>query len=225
MPTWFPTPILAIVLGAFAVALIVAWFKRQRENRRLEDVVAWAAGRGFTIAAASKTIAEAGLAPELTTLPLFSRGRRQRVRHVIRGTLPYGQVLLFDQRYTVQSGKHSTTFEQTVAAFEHSSPIPAFDLQPEGLFSRIGQALGLPDIDLESQPEFSRRYQLRGPDSTAVRLLFERGAAAHLAETTGWWVQAAGNWLIVFRHDERPTAEHLSEYLETVGAIVRFLRG
>jgi hypothetical protein len=224
MPTWFPAPILAIILGAFAVALIVAWFKKQRETRRLEDVITWAAGRGFTVAAGSKTIAEAGLAPELTALPLFSRGRRQRVRNLIRGTTPEGALLLFDVRYVVQSGKHTTSIEQTVAAFERASPLPAFELQPEGFFSRLGQAFGVPDINLESHPEFSRLYQLSGPDAAAVQRLFEGEAATYLEQTTGWSIQAGGSWLIVFRHDKRPAVAQLSEYLETVGAIVRVIR-
>ena len=37
-----------------------------------------------------------------------------------------------------------------------------FEMRPENLLNKIGAALGRQDIDFDSNPEFSRRYLLRG---------------------------------------------------------------
>jgi len=221
MPEWLPWPILAVILGAFAVAAAVMAFQRRRERQRAEEMIAWAAMLGFTITIGSKPLREAGLSEELTGLPLFTHGRAPRVRNVVRGRTPEGELLLFDFRYTVQSGKHTTTIEQTVVAFERPAALPAFELRPEGVFARIGQAFGATDIDFDSNPEFSKKYQLRGQDPDAVRRLFEREAVPCLAQTSGWSVEGARHWLIVFRHGRRQAVEGLTAHVESVRTIAR----
>lgn len=221
-----PWPVVALLLGSGAVLLIVLYFDREREKRRLEDLVSWAATRGFTIEAGSRAARETGLPPELLALPVFGRGRGQKVRNLIRGRGVEGTELIFDYRYTTQSGKHSATLEQTIAAFEFpGAELPGFELRPEGLFARIGQAFGNPDVDFDSSPEFSRHYQLRGRDPAAVRRLFERQALAHLAPTTHWSVEGSGAWMIVFQDSRRQKPDDLTPFLEQARAVARSIAG
>lgn len=221
-----PWPVVALLLGSGAVLLIVLYFDRERERRRREDLVSWAATRGFTIEPGSRPAREAGLPPELMTLPVFSRGRAQKTRNLIRGRGAEGAELIFDYRYTTQSGKHSATLEQTIAAFElPGAGLPAFELRPEGLFARIGQAFGNPDVDFDSSPEFSRHYQLRGSDPAAVRRLFERQAVAHLAPTSGWSVEGASSWMLVFQDSRRQKPDDLTPFLESARSVARSIAG
>lgn len=221
-----PWPVVALLLGSGAVLLVVLYFDRQRERRRTEDLVSWAAARGFTIEPGSRAAREAGLPPELTALPVFARGRSQKTRNLIRGRGSEGAELIVDFRFTTQSGKHSATLEQTVAAFEFpGASLPAFELRPEGLFARIGQAFGNPDVDFDSSPEFSRHYQLRGPDPAAVRRLFERQAIARLAPTRGWSVEGAGNWMLVFQDSRRQKPDDLTPFLEQARSVARSIAG
>lgn len=224
MPDWIPWPILALTLGFMAVAAVVLVFDARRERRRIEELTTWAASQGFTIAAGLKGLAESGLSTVLIGLPIFRRGRTPRVRNLIRGMADGQPMLLFDFRYTVQSGKNSTSIEQTIVAFERGhQTFPSFELAPEGLLSRIAQAFGAPDIDFEHNPEFSSEYQLKGQDADAVRHLFERSAVSYLAHAPGWSIQGTGNWLIVFRHDRRVKPEDLSFHLEQVRQVARTL--
>ena len=134
-------------------------------------------------------------------------------------------LLVFDLRYTVQSGKNSSSIEQTVVACElRDEDFPAFELRPEGLFSRIGQALGEPDIDFDSNEAFSRQYQLRGRDVETIRRLFERHAVAFLAESEGWSIEGSGSWLIVFRHGRRQKVDDMSSFIESARMVMQTLR-
>jgi hypothetical protein len=219
-------PVLGLVLLAFALLAVAVLFERRRERHRLEQLTGWVATRAYTIEAAIRPVAEAGLAADLVSLPLFRRGRGQKVRNVIRGRTPDGTALLFDFRFTTQSGKQTATTEQTVAAFELPGPgLPWFRLSPEVFFQKIGQALGDPDIDFDSNPEFSRKYQLRGSDPDAVRRLFEREAVTCLAGLDGWSAEGGGAWLIVFRHDHRPKPDDLTAFVDDARAIARAITG
>lgn len=97
-------------------------------------------------------------------------GRRHQARNILRREVPPLDVVLFDYRYTVGSGKHSNTIDQTIAVFRSNRlRNPPFVIKPEGFFSRVGALIGVQDIDFEDSPEFSRKYVLQGPDEEAIR--------------------------------------------------------
>jgi hypothetical protein len=217
-----PWQLLVGIVAVFAVLGIAVYLEYLRERKRLEDLATWAAGMRFTIEGGSRDASAAGLPLELLALPLFNRGRARKVRNLIRGRDQDGATLVMDYRYTTQSGKNSATFEQTVAAFElPAAALPSFELRPEGLFARIGQLFGSPDIDFESNPEFSRRYQLTGADQEAVRRLFERHAVGYLAGQEGWGVEGAGAWLIAYRPQRRQKPEDYTTFLGQARMIMR----
>lgn len=222
---WMSWPVLAGCLIALVIAVIVAIQEKRREQRRLEDVTEWAGDHGYSVEGGLKTFEETSLSPELLALPVFKQGRTQRIRNLVRGSVPGGGAfLLFDFRYVVPSGKNSTSIEQTMVAFElPGTHFPAFELRPEGVFARIGQALGDPDIDFDNSPEFSRQYQLRGRDIEAVRQLFERYAVPYLANTTGWSVEGAGRWLVVYRGKTREKTEDLSAFMTSARTVMQTL--
>lgn len=187
-------PAFVLLVGSVALIALAWYLERAREKRRLERLVSWAAGLGYTVEPGSRPLQEAGLESELTGLPIFRHGRAHTVLSLVRGVGHEGTELLVDYRYTASAGRHSTLLDQTIAAFKvPGANVPAFELQPEGFIARIGQALGKPDIDFDSNPDFSRAYQLRGHDADGVRRLFERRAVSYLATTHGWSVEGGGN--------------------------------
>ncbi len=217
-----PWPLLVGIVAIFAILGGAVYLEHLRERKRLEDLATWAAGMSFTIEGGSRDASAAGLPPELLALPLFNRGRARKVRNLIRGRDPDGSTLVMDYRYTTQSGKNSATLEQTVVAFElPAASLPSFELRPEGLFAKLGQMFGSPDIDFESNPEFSRRYQLTGADPDAVRRVFERHAVGYLSGQDGWGVEGAGTWLIVYRPQRRQKPEDYTTFLGQARMILR----
>jgi hypothetical protein len=217
-------PALAVIVGGLALAGLVAYLMVQRERRRLENLIAWAATMGYSLAAGSRPLVEASLASALTALPIFSRGHFPRVRYIVRGQTSEGELVLFDFRYTTQAGKHTTTIEQTIAAFGlRDTRVPDFELWPEGFLSKLGQAFGMADINFDSNPEFSRRYRLRGTDREAVSRLFEPQAAGCLSGMAGWSIQGAHNWVIFFHDGHRQKPEDVPAFLDSARVILRTL--
>jgi hypothetical protein len=85
---------------------------------------------------------------------LFRRGGASRFRNIMNGSHAGFEVSLFDYSYTISTGRSSSTFTQTVAAFIQGLPLPLFDLHREGFLDRIGDMFVHNDIDFESNPSF-----------------------------------------------------------------------
>ena len=76
---------------------------------------------------------------------------------------------------------HSSTTAQAVLSFR--SPglnLPRFVLRPAALFHRMGDVVGLHDIDFDAHPQFSKKYLLRGTDDEKVRDLFRSRRSGRL---------------------------------------------
>lgn len=101
---------------------------------------------------------------------LFSQGYGREIRNLWQGERGGRRVSVFDYKFTTGAGKSQATWHQTVAHV-HSPALrlPAFVLRPEHIFHKIGGIFGYQDIDLPADPEFSRRYLLRGEDVDAIR--------------------------------------------------------
>lgn len=80
----------------------------------------------------------------------------------------------FDYKYLVSSGNSNAIYRQTVF-FRYSKAIalPHFQLVPEKWYHRLGNLLGMQDIDFVAYPEFSQNYLLQGMDEPYIRYHFE----------------------------------------------------
>lgn len=189
------TPFLVIV-GVVALVGGLIYFVKEMEKKRTEAMRLACQAMGFAFE-------EKGDLDRLRffgDLPLFDRGRSKHARNVMTGRTADRDVVLFDYRYTTGSGKNSHTWVQTVALYPNgASGLPNFDLTPENVFHKIGQAFGYQDIDFEQSPEFSSRYLLRGEDEMAIRSAFTADAIAFLAQNHGWHVEIRGGHVCVYR--------------------------
>jgi hypothetical protein len=130
------------------------------------------------------------------------------------------QVSVFD--YTYGNGKNSVT--QTMTCFSQSAELPPFELRPENIFDKIGDVITHNDIDFDSNPEFSRRYHLRGPDETRMRMLFNPVLLGYLEQIPpdkNWHVEASGPSLIIYRHRWPAKAAEIPALLNETSAMAR----
>jgi hypothetical protein len=218
-----PVFIVVSLLGGVAgmLALAFAW-EKWCERQRSQSLAVWASGLGFSIDAGPRPPAAAGLASGLASRPVFARGRNAHLANIMEGHASDGHVIVMDHVYVTGSGKSSTTVSHTMLAVElPPPPMPEFAMAPEGVFARIGQVFGAQDIDLEGNPVFSGAYQLKGRDEEAIRRLFERTAAAYFAEHHGWSVEAAGSWILAYRHGKRVKVADMSAFLDQALTVVR----
>ena len=151
------------------------------------------------------------------------------VRHLVRGHSSVGEVCLFDFRY---NSVDANSFDQTVAVFCLAGSLPQFSIVPKGVLERAffaaASAVGLKrDIDFPSQPGFTRRQLVRGPDESAVRTLF----SAPVLELWGslepreWSACGAGRWLLVYRDHHLVPPRQLSGFLRQAEIIARAFAG
>ncbi|MFH1857907.1 MAG: hypothetical protein ABH845_03260 [Candidatus Omnitrophota bacterium] len=207
---------LQFFLVAGAALLLIAYALRS-EKKRKEAFPRIALEIGFSFDPAGKEYT----VQSFQKLPLFQGGHAQRFRNVLKGATGNVTTLLFDYSYTTGSGRHSSPHNQTVAAFRvERTPLPHFELRPETVFHKIGEAFGYKDVDFEGNPEFSKRYLLRGADVAALKALFHAGVLNYFSKQKGWSVEGEGTWLVLYRGEERVEPGGMRRFLEETRGIL-----
>jgi hypothetical protein len=200
-----------IGLAGAAVAGAAVYLGRRGRMKRVDEMARVAAELrlAFTPEGDETTMAaHAGL-------HLFSHGRSKKVRNLMRGSMRDSNVSIFDYQYTVGGGKNQHTYRQTVVSIRmEGRNLPAFSMRPENVFHKLGSMMGYQDIDFESNPVFSKKYLLRGPDEAAIRSVFTSRVLTFLESESGLCVEADGRTLIVYRHSSSAKPEALREFME-----------
>jgi tetratricopeptide (TPR) repeat protein len=196
-----------VLLAIAAIAGLIIYFDRKR-TAKLEAATK---ALGFTFRRKATPDDK-----KLTSgSQLWTVGRRRHIRNIIEVPEVDGaRMTLFEFSYETGGGKHSRTHTQTVARF--NSPklsLPAFDLRPEGLMSKLVQTLGYKDIDIEGAPTFSKMFQLRGQDDAAIRRLFTAPIVQYCERDKWLWMSGAGNLLWFHRERYRAKPEELQAYV------------
>jgi hypothetical protein len=204
-----------LVLGVAATVAIIALAIRQA-RQRTRDLAALAQRMGFTF------LGKGWRGPVLS--PHYKMSLLQRTRgsfsNAMIGKTGGFDVSVFD--YTYGNGKNSVTL--TLTSYTQEAELPPFELRPENIFDKIGDAIVHNDIDFDSHPEFSRRYHLRSPDETRIRMLFSPSMMTYLEQIPPekkWHIEASGRSLIVYRHRWPAKAEEIPLLLEETSAIAR----
>jgi hypothetical protein len=183
------------ILLIFALLIVDYLLRQQRRGRQLS---AMAQQMGFSFSATDASLPGAGLG----RLPWYSKpgGRSFLIQNVLRGSAGGNKVLVFDCEWSRGAVKGDPPPTQTVACFHlRGRCLPDFVVQPERALSKVGWLFsGYQDINLETSPEFSRRYLLRGPDQTAVRSVFTGELAECLGRERDWHILGSGEWVAMF---------------------------
>ena len=160
-----------LIVVVIVVAVVVTWRMERARTEALRRV-AETAGLSF----APK--ADLDVVRSLGDVQLFGRGHSKRVTNLMTGRLGDQQVAVFDYGYSTGSGKSRNNTSQTVVLLPSvKRSLPDLQMAPENPITRMAEVLGYQDIDIESSPEFSRRYIVRGPDEAAIRAALYPGAA------------------------------------------------
>jgi hypothetical protein len=217
-----PTPAWIVIgITVFATLFVVAIAAAVRaERRRCDEMAQAAAAMGLEFRGDESPAALAG-----STVPLFHAGRGNRFRNVMRGAVEDLEFAVFDFAYTTGSGKSTSTWRQTVAAFRPARPLPVFQVRPEHVFHKIGQAFGYKDIDLPEHPAFSKRFLLRGADEEAIRTLFRPDVVACFEGAKGLCVESDGALLVVYRSSHRVKPAEVGAFVEEAFGVVNVIAG
>jgi len=155
---------------------------------------------------------------------LFTGQSTPKFKNVMTGFAAGFETTLFDYSYSIDDGESSRTFAQTVAAFRQDLWLPHFELRPEGLLDRIGEAFVHRDIDFDSHPDFSRRYFLRGTDQAGVRKLFGPSLLTFLEQLPAdekWHIEGNLTRLIIYQSDVEVEPGEFRSFLEKTTSIAK----
>jgi hypothetical protein len=211
---WSVVGLVVLLFGA----LIVITRRRERERTEALVRVAETAGLSFQAKADVETVRGLG------DVQLYERGHSRRVTNLMTGRVGSTELAVFDYRYTTGAGKNQHTWTQTVAVFPSIRPsLPDLQLAPESPLHKIAEAFGSQDIDIESSPEFSRRYVLKGQDADAIRSVLYPRATSYFGEHEGWTVEARSGTVAIYRSQARPRPEDVMAFVADATEAVRSL--
>ena len=143
-----------------------------------------------------------GMLHQLQDFRLMRRGFRGRIRHTLRQQqgLMTSNLCIFDYRYLVWAGKTTRRIEQTVFFIESRQlSLPEFLMHPENFFHKIGELLGMDDIDFELHPEFSSNYRLIGEHEDYIRHRFNNQVLRLFSVEKGWTMEGLGFYLLLYK--------------------------
>jgi hypothetical protein len=159
MPALVPIAFVAFI----ALVITLAVYAYKKNQARLAAIQGLARSKGWQYNAADPF----GLPDRWQGAP-FHTGYGRRATNVITGEVGTYPVIAFDYEYKEDSrdsnGRSTTsTYHYAVCALGMPCVLPELSVAPEGVLSRIGQALGFEDIELESE-DFNRRFKVRCQD-------------------------------------------------------------
>ncbi len=135
---------------------------------------------------------------------LFRRGGRKRVFNILRYSTPLDEVKvsIFDYRFVVSTGKSARRYYQTVFFVQSKElALPEFWMKPEGFFHKVGNLLGMGDINFEEHPEFSDQYYLSGEDEELIRHTFNKDVLHYFTVEKNWCLEGVGYYFILYKRN------------------------
>jgi hypothetical protein len=162
--------VILMISGSLALVAGIMWLIHHYEKKRSEALRAIAAELGLEFSATQDDT----LLANVQVFSLFNKGRSRKMKNMMKAATELAQLTIFDYQYTTGGGKSSHTHRHTVVAMQSDSlSRPSFTLRPEGLFDKIGAAIGFQDIDFDDHPEFSKSFALKGENEQAIRHFFD----------------------------------------------------
>lgn len=195
--------IAALVIGGIGWAIYA-------EKQRREQLQEAAEQMGLTFYRDGDSI----LHTRLSKFKLFNIGRSRKIKNVIMGDSGEVKIAILDYQYTTGSGKNSSTHMMTIASIQSDQlHCPPFTMRTEGMFDKIGSALGFQDIDFDEYPEFSRMFVLQSPDETGTRNFFQEALIRFFENKKGISVEAESGMMFFYRPRKRVKPAELKDLL------------
>lgn len=145
-----------LVFGVGAIAIAI--YQWQRNQQRIEALQQFCLSKGWSFAPSDDS-----LVYRWTGDP-FDEGSSRHARDIVTGQTGGRGFVAFDYTYVTESSdghgnRSRTTHHYAICALSLPAFLPQFQITPESMLSRMGAALGMADIQLESE-DFNRRYRV-----------------------------------------------------------------
>jgi hypothetical protein len=214
------SPVLFGILVAVLVPLALWWNWRQAE-KRADAYRVWAAEHGWRY----RKDRDRKLAKRYAFLDRLRAGSNRYAYDHAEGDWEGRPAQSFNFHYQTGSGKNTQHHYLSVVMLGLEREFPELRIHPENFFHRIGQAIGLGDIDFESV-EFSRAFVVRGEDKKFAYDFCHTRMMEHLLRHRSTALEIEGQWMATFvrgRLEADGLAARLDELLTLRGLMPDFL--
>lgn len=200
-----------VFAGVISLIVVSAVTHYRNEQKRTAAMDAAAKSIGFTFDKETVHVFDITLLP----FKVFTTGHSRRCRNVMEQTGNDVSIAHFDYSYSIGSGKNRSTYSQTVTIFESKKlNLPPFVMAPESFFHRIGEVLGMKDIDFVEAPEFSKSYLLKGTDEVAIRSFFDNSLLRFFKDRPGLCIDTLGKSFVVYNKSKRIPVDEITAELK-----------
>jgi len=199
-----------IILG-FAALAFVFW---KMEQKRREALLLWATEKGWTMRPGT----EKNLHDRWAGLKVFRRGHSRSGRNIITGKHGDRDCTLIDYRYVTGSGKNRSTHNRGVVILACDFPTVPLQIRRENPFDKVGEFLGMDDIDFESA-EFSRKFYVKSADKKWAYDVIHTRAMDHRLKGPAFNVEFGFAELCVYKNGHF-NPESYEQALEFAGGLL-----
>jgi len=198
------------IVTVLGIILFAAWFY---DKKRIEGLQAVANALNFSFEHKD----DGSLLAMYNNFALFSKGHSKKISNIMHGTSGDMDITIMDYRYTVGSGKNSSTHSQTIIVVQSRYlMLPLFTLAPENIFHKIGGVFGYKDIDFASHPKFSKQYLLRGDDEEEIRNIFSNELLEFYEKDKTLTTEGGHDTFIYHRANKKLAPKEVQSFLQEV---------
>jgi len=181
-----------IVIGVIAIIAVLGVLSYIGAQKRREAMAAVAAKLGLRFAPAKNR----GIARRYRFLDKLRKGSNRYAFNILSGSYQGHDLILFDYHYKTGSGKSTKHHYISFLILHLTASFPELVIGPEGVFSKIAQAIGYDDIDFESH-EFSRKFCVRSQDKKFAYDVCNARMIEYLLSNSDLSIEIEGNALAI----------------------------
>jgi hypothetical protein len=159
----FP-PFVFIFVAMVALAIGLGILGHIQAEKRKKELAEWAARRGFSFDPSY----DYGFDTRYSEFDALQQGSNRYAYNIAHGSFEGYGICAFDYHYATHStdskGRRQTHHHYFSSVIvEAGMPLKPLRIRTEGFFDKIGEFIGIDDIDFESA-EFSRTFHVKSPD-------------------------------------------------------------
>ena len=137
---------------------------------------------------------------EMKELPTFGYFKNRRLKKV-SNVLSNGDCTIFDIQFSEGEMIAKQVIKATMLHIHTKKDIPFFTLDKEGIFEYILDFAGYKDIDIDSHPDFSKRFYLSGKNEEKIRTFFTDELVLFFESNKQYHIEASENGLLIIGNE------------------------
>jgi hypothetical protein len=183
-------PVIFFVIIPIIIAAVVFGIISARKRREAMLALATKLGLRFD------QTKNRSLARRYKFLDKLRRGSNRYAYNTLSGNYQGHDIMAFDYHYQTGSGKDTHHHHFSFFILHLTAAFPELVIGPEGIFSKIAQAVGYDDIDFESH-EFSKKFCVRSADKKFAYDVCNARMIEYLLANRDFSIEIEGNVLAI----------------------------